>query len=156
MGLTAKLSRTIDLEIENTAQGEKDGTARLSLAWVCLWPVGRHNLSLSHTHSSKRDTLAARGVWWRTYTHTHTQRTTLISCLALLSSEWHSWGDRAILWTAVNTNKHTVYSVSLPSLVHTFTTFYRQTPTGRKVCHHSSLHLVFSRHLSFCLPFRFH
>lgn len=61
IGLTAKLSRDIDLETGNTARGEKDGTALLSLACVCLWPVGRHisfSFSLSH------------------YTHTHTNTPT--------------------------------------------------------------------------------
>lgn len=60
------------------------------------------------------------------------QRATLISCLALLSGERHSWGDRAILWTTGHTNKQ--YSLFLSSLINTFTTFYRQTFTSRKVC----------------------
>lgn len=96
------------------------------------------SLSLSYTLIQKRNTGSQRCLETHIHTHvhthvqTHTQRATLISCLALLSSVWHSWGDQAILWTAVNTNKHTVYSVSLTSLTHTFTTFDRQTLTSRK------------------------
>lgn len=88
--MSAKLSRDIDLEIGNTAQGEKDGTGLLSLAWVYLWPVGTsliHTNKDTQTHSLPREKHWLPEVSGDTHRCIHTQRATLISCLALLSSE---------------------------------------------------------------------
>lgn len=114
IGLTAKPSRDIDLEI-----GEARAMAPLCFLWhesaFGLWADATLSLfdtthTCAHTHAhmhfSKRETLAARSVWRHTLTetHKHTQRATLISCLASLSGVRHSWGDRAILWTTGHTN----------------------------------------------------
>lgn len=110
-------------------------------------------LSVSHTHFSKTETLAARGVWRHTLTqtHKHTQRATLISCLALLSGERHSWGDPAILWTTGHTNKQ--YSLFLSSLINIFTTFYRQTFTSRKVCEKQTILIISPSQFHFDLSY---
>lgn len=73
IGLTAKLSRDIDLEIGNTAEGEKDGIALFTLAWVCLW-LGQTHRSLSQTYTHTHP----RGEHWQPevsgdgHTQTHT------------------------------------------------------------------------------------
>lgn len=109
----------------------------MSLPLACGWTLFYLSLTQTYTQTHtfpKTETLAARIVWRHTLTqtHKHTQRATLISCLALLSIERHSWGDRAFLWTTGHTNKQ--YSLFLSSLINTCTTFYRQTFTSRKVC----------------------
>lgn len=112
--------------------------------------------SLTHTLSLQADTLAARCLETNTYTlsqaHKHARRgATLISCLALLSGERHSWGDQGILWTTGHTNKQ--YSSFLSSLMNTFPTFHRQTPLPETAYLNQISPARSSPHLIFPYPF---
>lgn len=99
MRLTAKLSRDIDLEIGNTAEGKK--------GWHCLvFPGMDLPLAWAGTSLSKRETSS---VWRRTYTHTDTHINTHSG--QHWFPVWH-WvaqlrGSDYSLWT----NKHSMHSV---------------------------------------------
>lgn len=98
--------------------------------------LGRHIfLSHKHTHTliQEGNTGSQRCLETHTDTHKYTQRATLISCLALLSSEWHSWRIGLFSGPTMQTNKHSMHSVSPSSLINTLTTLYRQPFTNNNV-----------------------
>lgn len=104
----------------------------MGLPLACGHVSHPHKQTHTNTQSSKRETLAARGVWRHTQMYTHTAGN--IDFLFGITKQWVTQ-QRGLSWSLDHSaHKQTCYAFFAPfclSPVHTFMTFYKhsqQTP----------------------------